>query len=52
MKTISKRAYESPQAKLFEVKLETAVLQASLDGGDKPTDDAGEGDTGDWGWGN
>lgn len=47
-----KRVYESPQVEVFEVRLENKVLTASLDGKKKPVDDATEGDTGEWGWGN
>lgn len=52
MKMMTKRAYECPKSEVFDVRLENEVLGVSLDGGEKPVDDADEGDTEGWGWGN
>ena len=53
MKMITKRAYESPQVEVFEVRLESKVLSASVNGKvASPVSDAEEGSTDEWGWGN
>lgn len=44
----TKRTYESPVAEELNILLDVNFM-ASIDGGDKPAGDAGEGDTSGWG---
>lgn len=50
MKMIEKRAYESPKAEAFDLRLEGAILDVSLRGGDEPVDEATEGSVEGWSW--
>lgn len=52
MKMMTKRAYECPKSEVLDFFLESAVLTYSINGGEKPVDDATEGSTDGWDWGN
>lgn len=50
MKMINRRAYERPQSEVFDIRLENTILDATIDGGKGPVDDAEEGNVSGWGW--